>query len=119
MAVHSFKDDPTNTSRSLQIYLVLIGAAVRRQTMTYEMLADVMYGNPTSAFTLAQKLEPLMRWCKANDLPALTSIVVDKTKGIPNDGLTTVAGQFPAEQQKVFAHPWYSIIPPTLKDLEG
>jgi putative restriction endonuclease len=119
MTLRHFEDEPTNASRSLQIYLVLIGTAKRRETMTYEMLAERMYGNPRAAFTLAGKLEPLMRWCKANDLPALTAIVVDKTTGLPNTGLITVEGEFPAEQQRVFAHPWFDIMPPSVEELRS
>jgi putative restriction endonuclease len=112
-----FEDEATNTSRSLQSYLILIGAVHRRETLTYEMLSELVYNNPRSAFTLGPKLDPLMKWCKLNNLPALTAIVVDKTTGLPRSGLTAVEGEFPAEQQRVFAHPWFSILPPTVAEL--
>jgi hypothetical protein len=44
MATNKFSDEPTNASRALQIYLILIGAAHRRETMTYKALAALMYG---------------------------------------------------------------------------
>ena len=114
----TFESDSSNASRALQIHLILIGAAKRRETLTYEMLAEAMGWGRHAAHVLANKLDPLMRWCKANGLPALTSIVVDKNKGIPNIGLTTVEGDdFPAEQQKCFEFDWFSIFPPTVVEL--
>jgi hypothetical protein len=60
-----------------------------------------------------------MNWCDREELPALTSIVVEKETGIPSTGLTTVTeNNFPAEQQRVFSFDWYSIFPPSLKELE-
>ena len=118
MTLRYFKDGATNASRSLQIYLILIGAAKRRETMTYQMLADEIYEKPAQ-HVLGDKLEPLMQWCKANDLPALTALVVDKTTGEPREGLTTVIGGFPAEQQRVFAYRWNDLVPPTNEDLKG
>ena len=39
MTIHRFDDDPTNASRALQCYLVLIGCAARRETINYGGLA--------------------------------------------------------------------------------
>ncbi len=117
--VKLFKNEPSNASRSLQIYLILIGAAACRATMTYSMLSEKIYGQPDQRHTLGQKLEPLMRWCKANEIPALTALVVTDATGVPSTGLTTVDKEFPAEQQKVFAFDWYSIFPPSLDELRN
>jgi hypothetical protein len=113
-----FKDDATNASRGLQVYLILIGVAARRETMTYEMLGQKMYHHP-AAGVLAGRLDPVMRWCKANDLPALTSIVVNKSTGVPGEGLTTVQGEFPAEHQRVFEYGWHEIMPPSVEELQA
>lgn len=114
-----FKNDRSVEARALQIYLILIGAAQRRETITYGDLGP-MLGHARGGAFLAQQLGPLMAWCKRNELPALTALVVNTQTGIPGEGLSTVSDDnFPAEQQRVFAYPWYSIFPPTIKDLQS
>jgi hypothetical protein len=67
---------------------------------------------------MARSLGHLMRWCRANDLPGLTSLVVDHETGPPAEGLTTIdQNKFPAEQQKAFRHSWFSHLPPTIDEL--
>ena len=67
---------------------------------------------------LSRPLGRIMDWCKREELPALTSIVVEKGTGIPSTGLTTVEdNDFPTEQRRIFSFDWYSIIPPTLAEL--
>ena len=82
-------------------------------------MCDVMeYGK--SGSVLSYPLGKIMNWCEKEDLPALTSIVVDKGTGIPSYGLTTVKGHNCAkEQQLVYAFDWYSIIPPTIEELKS
>ena len=101
---------------ALRAYLVLIGMAARHETATYgELNQRIKRGG---ARFLAVPLGCVMLWCKQNDLPALTSLIVEKPIGLPKFGLKTVdPDKFPAEQQKVFRFDWFSIIPPTLDDL--
>jgi hypothetical protein len=111
-----FQHDSTLATRALQTYLVLIGRAANQQTIQYRQLCEQMdYGvGPI----LAHPLGRIMDWCAREGLPALTVLVVEKETGLPSTGLTTVQqGDFPAEQQRVFAFDWYSIFPPTLNDL--
>jgi hypothetical protein len=123
MALRYFKNDPTLKDRALQIYLILIGVAQRRETITYGTLAAMLgYGTEEhpGGGVMAQRLGPIMEWCQRNRLPALTAVVVNKDSGIPGDGLITVSGDaFTAAQQKVYKFDWYSIYPPTPKELEG
>lgn len=117
MALTRFDDERTVEARALQIYLILIGAASRRETLTYGELGP-MLGHERGGAFLAQQLGPLMAWCQQNGLPALTTLVVNKETGIPGDGLTAVrARDFPAEQQRVFDYDWYSLFPPSIDDL--
>jgi hypothetical protein len=60
-----------------------------------------------------------MKWCKANNLPALTALIVDEVKGIPNISPTKLFEDedFPAEQQRVFGYGWYDVKPPSIDDL--
>lgn len=117
MALTRFDDERTVESRALQIYLILIGAASRRETITYGKLGP-MLGHERGGAFLAQQLGPLMAWCKRNGLPALTTLVVNKETGLPGDGLTAVrAPDVVAEQQRVFDYDWYSLFPPSIDEL--
>jgi hypothetical protein len=112
-----FPEDSTLATRALQAYLILIGRASNQQTIQYRQLCEIMHWG-TGGPILAGPLGRLMHWCAREGLPALTSIVVEKETGIPSTGLTTVEeNDFPAEQQRVFAFDWYSIFPPTPREL--
>jgi hypothetical protein len=115
MAVRYFSQDSSLPSRALQVYLILIGAAHRRQTFTYGFLADHIEFDGAAA--LENRLETIAKWCVANQLPALTAIVVNKKSGTPEDGLGLGSAPLPAEHQKVFNFDWYSIYPPTAEEL--
>ena len=119
MALKKFAEDRSVEARALQIYLILIGAAQRHEIITYGDLGP-MLGHVRGGAFLAQQLGPLMAWCVRNKLPALTSLVVNRQTGIPGEGLSTVGeNDFPAEQQRVFEYDWYSIYPPSLKELNS
>ena len=107
--------DNTDPLCALKIYLILIGMAVRRATVTYGELDDKI--GRGGARLLAGPLRCLMRWCHQEGLPALTAIVVEKDNGRPSSGLTTVEGDFAAEQQRVFRHDWFAHFPPTIEEL--
>ena len=112
-----FSAEPHLPQRALQIYLILIGAAYRRETITYTRLGK-MLGYPRAGGVMADRLGPVMMWCAKEKLPALTAIVVNDKNGLPGGGLTAFeAKTLPAEQQKVFKFDWFSIFPPSLKDL--
>jgi hypothetical protein len=106
----------TRAERALQIYYVLLGLAYNRQTMTYENLAEII-GIGNVAVSLTQPLEILMKYCKANNLPPLTILVVQKHTGIPGQGLTTIE-DLNKDREKVFNFEWFKQKPLELKDLE-
>jgi hypothetical protein len=113
-----FAENSTYESRALQAYLVLVGLASNRQTATYGQLSEKMKYGGGRGDILAWPLGKLMRWCKTNHLPALTALIVDGTTGLPSHGLTTVDGnEFSAEQQRIFGFDWFTIMPPTLDEL--
>jgi hypothetical protein len=69
---------------------------------------------------LAGPLDLIMNSWAREGLPALTAILVEKKAKLPSTGLTTVKeNDFPAEQQRVFAFDWSSILPPTLDELSA
>ncbi len=109
-----FDDVRTDESRGLQAYLILIGLAVERKTITYGLLAERVGFRGAGVF--AGILGHVMHWCKQNDLPALTALVVGSDTGKPGSGLTTVDDR-EAAREKVFEFNWYSIIPPSGEEL--
>lgn len=113
--VRRFDDDPSNPSRALQIYLILIGCAERRQIITYSALAQSI-GYSHAQHIMGDRLAPILYWCQQNDLPPLTSIVVREDTGLPGPGFVG-PDALPAAQQRVFRFDWYSIVPPTVDEL--
>src|SRR5947208_16405128 len=86
--------------RGLQIYNILAGAAAHHQIITYGHLAKLM--NYKGAGVLAQPLNHVLAWCRFNDLPPLTSLVVNRETGLPGPGMTA-PGEFNANQMKVMS----------------
>jgi hypothetical protein len=110
-----FSDDSRIGTRALQAYLVLIGLAWNRQTITYGQLSQnqMQYGQ---GGILASPLGCIMGWCYENGLPPLTALVVNDQTGLPGEGLYT-ASDYPATQQRVFGFNWYSLFPPSPDEL--
>jgi hypothetical protein len=100
----------------LRAYLILIGCAADRQTVTYDALARrIKRGGPN---LLAKPLALITRWCQHHSLPALASLVVEQPTGLPAPGFDAVSrDDIPREQERVWAFDWYAIFPPTLEEL--
>ena len=65
--VNRFDEHPTLYTRTLQIWQILISKASNRQTLTYGDLAEALqFGG---ANVLGRFLDPVMRYCRSNDLP--------------------------------------------------
>ena len=106
----------TEPAWGLRAYLVLLGAAARRETITYEQLSERI--DRGGARFLHAPLMHLMRWCENQGLPPLTVLVVNKTSGRPERGLTTIdPEEFAEAQQRVFALDWFAVLPPTIDEL--
>ena len=105
----------TRAERALQIWQVLIGAAHNRQTLTYEMLADLIdMGGPG---VLAQPLWLVANYCAQKRLPPLTVLVVKKDTGQPS---TDLISQDPdRDRERVFNQPWFQFGPLQVSDFEG
>jgi hypothetical protein len=100
----------------LRTYLILIGCAADRQTVTYDALARRIKGGGPEL--LAKPLALVARWCQHHSLPALASLVVEQATGLPAPAFDAVSrDEIPREQERVWAFDWYGIFPPTLEEL--
>ncbi len=109
----------TKVERATQIWPVLVAAAHNRQVLTYGLLADTIRMGPPGkgAGTLAHPLGVIMRYCKANRLPPLTVLVVNKTTGQPGKGLKTIK-ELHTDRERVFRYRWYEALPPQISELQ-
>ena len=79
----------TEPAWGLRAYLILIGCAADRQTVTYDALARrIKRGGPN---LLAKPLALITRWCQHHSLPALASLVVERATGLPAPGFAVRA----------------------------
>ncbi len=105
----------TEPAWGLRAYLILIGCAADRQTVTYDALARrIKRGGPNR---LAKPLALITRWCEHHSLPALASLVVEQATGLPAPGAAVSRDEIPREQERVWAFDWYAIFPPTIEEL--
>jgi len=106
----------TEPAWGLRAYLVLMGCAADRQTVTYDDLARrIDRGGPN---LLARPLELVTRWCQRHNVPAIASLVVEQATGLPAPGFAVVSkDEIPREQERVWDFDWYGIVPPTIEEL--
>ena len=105
----------TTYERAQQLWQVLISAAHNRQVLTYELAGDRIGLGPQA---LANHLGHIMRYCVRHGLPPLTVLIVKKTKGRPGDGLTAAPNP-DADRERVFAHNWFKMKPPSADDFKS
>ena len=89
---------------------------MNRQTLTYKLLSEQMY-QKVAAGVLDEILGHVAFYCKDNELPILTCIVVNLKKGKPGNAIPMSLKKVNAEREKVYAEDWYDIYPPTAKSL--
>jgi hypothetical protein len=112
-----FDDNPTLPMRGLQIWQILIAAAHARQTVRYGKLAKMLeYGG---AGTLARMLGHVFFWCRDNELPFLTVLVVNQDSGVPGEGFEELTRglDLNVERERVYDFDWYGLVPPTPEEL--
>lgn len=111
-----FSENQTRMGRALQIWQILVGLAMHRQTITYRELSNLMF-HKNAMGVLGPMLEPVARFCNENDLPPLTVIVVNAETGLAGEGIPIEQNLNEAKEQ-VFKFDWYDIFPPTIEELE-
>lgn len=121
MGVSYFDDEPNRTwpHRAQQIWQILISYASNKQLVTYGELADIIgFGG---AGVLAHPLGHIMNYCQKNELPPLTSIVINQESGAPGVGLTAIQeyNSLDLARIDVFHYEWYKIIPPVVEDYDS
>lgn len=111
--VKKFDAIRTRYSRAVQIWQISISLARNRQTITYGMLGEKIGFKGVGV--IGPFLDPIMRYCKQNNLPPLTIIVVSETTGSPGEGLTAVRNEN-LDREAVFNYDWYNLYPPSEAD---
>ena len=112
----TFNPSSNHPSRALQAWLILVGAAMNRQTLTYQSLSELMY-NKEAAGVLNEVLGHVAFFCKAHKLPSLTTIVVGKGRGTPGAEIPVDPSQMDREREKVYSFDWFNVVPPTTREL--
>jgi hypothetical protein len=104
----------TKSERAAQIWPLLVFAASRRATLSYD-LAGRLIGVPKPG--LGQLLEPIQSYCILNSLPPLSVLVVSEITGMPGEGFVA-AENVPRAQAEVYAHDWLDGHAPTPNELD-
>lgn len=102
----------TKNERAVQFCSVLVLAARNRQVLSYELM-ERLTGIPRGA--AGDFLGPIQEYCKRNDLPSLTSPVVNEKTGLPSEGFTEATDIFGA-QARVFVYDWLGRKTPSPED---
>jgi hypothetical protein len=113
-----FNPSSKHPDRAVQAWLILASAAMNRQTLTYEGLAQLMYRRKAQG-VLDRILGHIAFYYIDEDLPPLTSIVVGKKRGAPGADIPIDLSQFDAERERVYATDWYNIYPPSAEELSA
>lgn len=120
-----FSDEVDNKARLIQAWVILVGKARNRQTITYLQLANLMHGDsePPLGRRAGQwkgmRLGQLLTYCKTRNLPLLPVIVVLKDTGLPANMAPYNPPEPNAERERVFNFNWYDLHPPIESDLEN
>lgn len=103
------------TERAAQIWPLLAHCATHRQTLSYELLAQLI-GVPRPG--LGQLLEPIQSHCIILNIPLLTSLVVGKITGLPGEGFIGAA-DVPEAQARVYRFDWLAHPTPSPEELKA
>lgn len=116
--MRQFNPSCKNPARAVQAWQILVGSAMNRQMLTYQILARRMY-NKDAAGVLDKILGHIAFYCIDEKLPPLTSIVVGKGRGKPGRDIPMDLSHSDRERERVYARDWYDIWPPTDEELHA
>jgi hypothetical protein len=114
----NFNPSSNHPNRAVQAWIILVGAAMNRQTLTYEGLSILMYRRK-AAGVLDAVLGHVAFYCIEQGLPPLTSIVVGKKRGTPGADIPMDLSQRDAERERVYASDWFDVCPPSAAMLKS
>jgi hypothetical protein len=100
--------------RAEQVYEVLIAAAHHRQTLTYEIVAELVGVHRVG---LGYFLDAITKYCTKNGYPLLTVLVVQKGSGRPS-AADKFQRDIDKERERVFKFEWYKISPVRAEDMK-
>ena len=112
-----FDADSTHGTRAQQIWLILIGKAHNRQTLTYGQLADLIGFHGSG--TLGAILGHISGYCRENALPPLNVLVINQSTGQPGDGYPDKQATLDEDRESVFHQDWYALFPPSVTELRA
>lgn len=104
----------TREERAAQFWSLLVLAARTQQVLSYGLM-ERLTGIPKQA--VGQILGPIQEYCKRNDFPPLTSLVVNERDGLPSAGFTEAKDIFGA-QARVFVYDWLGHNAPSPEDFK-
>jgi len=108
----------TPNTRALQIYLILIGHAQRRQLVTYGELTAELGLDARAAQSIGFHLGRIKAYCERECLPELNLLVVSEATGKPSNGAAAADKDLPAEWHSIFQCPWFKIPAPEEFELQ-
>jgi hypothetical protein len=114
--VKTFNPTAEHPIRAIQAWQILVGKAMNRQTVTYEGLSILMYGRE-AAGVLAGILGHIAYYCEENDIPPLTTLVVEKGTGRPGHRIPVDPARIDVERENIYQFDWYNLFPPSEADL--
>lgn len=92
--------------------------AIKKKTITYGELAELMGYSPHAGRTLGAALGIVSIYCLYNKLPPISVIVVGKVTKVPGWQEMIRHGEtLESEQKLVFSTPWYTYRTPTVGTL--
>ena len=108
-------DDQYTTA--LEIWDVLTKRAIDRETLTFNGLADIIFGKKKGGAVNAS-LEVVGVFCKERELPHLTVLVVRQGQQKPGKSFLGDWDRVDDERERVFACDWHWSIRPTPDQLK-
>lgn len=111
-----FNPSSKHPARAVQAWVILVGAAMNRQTLTYLGLSQLMYRR-NAAGVLDKILGHVAFYCNEQGLPPLTSIVVGKGRGTPGQDIPLDMASLDGARERVYSYDWYDEYPPNEAEL--
>ena len=97
----------------IEVYEILVSTATDRGTTHYKYIGDQVGASARAVDGLY--LVPIYEYCKANNFPNLTSIVVKKGTDEPGAGWASKR-TLKSDRVEVYAFPWRDYASPTAED---